>query len=498
MSRMACKSGVVLAACVLLALCGCGTRRIEGSGVGAGTTAPFTLAITSPFTLGTTDDLPSNYTVLSFRITVTSAVLQPGNVSLISSPETIELTQLQTDNFDIATKDVATGNYTSLDVTFANPDMTIYNGAQSISNCAIGAICEMQPVLDTASFSLAPALTLTANTPSAVELELSINDSLQPDLSFDPTGGLTFTTPPSVESSAALLPLNTVAGVVTSVGSNQFGMTTLAGQELTIQTNSSTVYSYPATVCKTGEFACLATGQILSVDMNVLGTGALQANNVIFEDNSGDPAISGAVAAIDTTSNPPQITLVIHGQAPATTGIEEDNVATVSLQKTTTYLIDADVLTIPSGFTFASTTDLVVGQEILVRGNSIDVTPKTNLPSVIAISTNQVILRQSQWTGTVGIANSGVDAFTLTSLPDLFTNETPTAITNLYAITSTPTDFVNTNLTNLTAGTPVTLKGLIFSNTVNPVTSPSDVASIVQGAPNFPSVAAHQSRAKAH
>jgi hypothetical protein len=483
-------------ACLAAALCGLvglsactrplcmGTGR--GCGVASGSNAPFTLAISSPFTIGLSDNPPAGVTVISFSITITGAVLQPGNVALISTPQTIELTQLQTDNYVIGTSTVASGNYTSLDVTFANPDMTIYNGAGSVANCTVGTICEIQPTLAVSSVTLSPSLALSANTPAAVELELSVNDSLQPDLSFDPTGGLTFQQLPSVASGSALLPLNTVAGVITSIGTSQFAMTTTAGASLTIATTSSTQYSFPSTVCSGNDFTCLATGQIVSADLDVLGGGAFQAGTVIFEDSSGHPAIVGTIAAINPTSNPPQLTLVIHGQAPATSGIDSDNVAIVSLQNPTTYLIDEDDLPIPSGYMFASTADLVVGQEVLVRANTINVTPVTNQPSAIAISTDQLILRQSQWTANVGLATtSGTGAFTLTSLPNLFTDITPNAITNFYVVTSPETVFVNSTLTTLTPGTPETVKGVIFGNIVNPVSSPSDVVSIVQGAPNF-------------
>jgi hypothetical protein len=141
-----------------------GTGR--GCGVGSGSKAPFTLAISSPFTIGLSNNPPAGVTVISFSITITGAVLQPGNVALISTPQTIELTQLQTDNYVIGTTTVASGNYTSLDVTFANPDMTIYNGAGSVANCTVGTICEFQPTLAVSSVTLSPSLALSANTPA--------------------------------------------------------------------------------------------------------------------------------------------------------------------------------------------------------------------------------------------------------------------------------------------------------------------------------------------
>ncbi len=469
----------------LVILSACGTYPNGSVGVvGGGSSAPVTLTLSAPFTLGTQNNQPSGVTVISFQITLTGAVLQPGNVSLISSPQTIELTQLQTDNFLLETLNVPTGNYTSLDLTFSNPDMTIYNGPGSVANCTANTICEFQPVLTTSTVTLSPSLTLTAGAPNTLELELSVNDSLQPDLSFNLDSGLTVQQP-SVTSDVAFLTLNTVAGQVATVGTNQFTLTTMAGQSLTVTTNSSTLYEFPSTLCAGNNFACLASGQIISVDANIVGGGGIQATNIVFEDNSGLPMLEGTVVSLNTTAIPPAFGLVIHGQVPATNGIDIDNAATVTLQNTTNYLIDADILTVPSGFTFGSTSDLVIGQEVLVLGNTINVTPAVNLPSTIAISTDELILRQSQWTAEVGLANVGTNEFIVDGLPTLFTSITPTPTDELFVEAETQTNFVNFTTNEISSGTPLTLKGLIFSNITNQASSPTDVPSIVQGAPNL-------------
>ncbi|MFZ0736491.1 MAG: hypothetical protein WA002_08640 [Candidatus Acidiferrales bacterium] len=471
--------------CGALLLSACGTRPLGGS-IGSGSTAPLTTAITAPFTLGITNNPPAGVTVLSFQITITGAVLQPGNVSLINSPVTVELTQLQTDNDLLASLTVAAGSYTSLTLTFANPDMTIFNGSvPGLTNCAVGGFCEFAPVLSVTSITLTPTLTLTSDTPETIEIAFSVNDSLQSDLSLNLTSGVTVEELPSVTSDAVSFPLNTVAGVISQIGTNQFTLNTLEGASLTVDTTTSTLFSFPSTVCAADNATCLATGEIISADMIVLGSGAIQANMIIFEDNSGDPGIQGTIVALNLAASPPQLSIVIHGQAPATTGVAIDNLATVSLQNLTTYAVDADVLTIPSGFTFASTADLVVGQEVLVLGNTITVTPVSGEPNQIAISTDQLILRQSQWTANVGLIDEGNSAFSLTSLPDLFTSLAPTPINSLYMTTSAVTEFNFSNLTSLSAGTSLSVKGLVFNNTSNEAASPSDVASIVTGAPDL-------------
>lgn len=462
----------------MILLSACGTRP-RGSGGGAGTggaTAPVTLAIT--------DTPPTGITVLAFSITISSATLQPGNVALIGDPVTVNVAQLQTDFNVLGTANVATGNYTGVDFTFANPSLTIYNQEGALTNCAVGAICQIQPVLPTTSQTLSLPLSVAAGAPQALELEFNANDVLQSDLSVDITAsnGLTLTSFSNVATDSQFLTLDAVPGVITNVGSSQFTMMTLEGVSVTATTSNGTKYTYPSTTCPKENFSCLADGQLVSVDLSVFGNGSYQATSVILDDTSAKPGISGTIAAVAGTS-PPQFTLVIDGQQPTTSGVSISNVATVTIENLATYAIDADGLTIPSGLTFASSADLVVGQEVLVQGDTVQVTTHSSGPNTIAISTSQVVLRQSQWTATVGTINAGSATFTLTTLPSLFTYLSPTAITSFEIDTSTQTTFSSLNvdsISGLSGGTQVSVKGLFF-NTVAALGAPSIVASEVVG-----------------
>src|SRR5271156_1740624 len=121
---------------LILATSGCGTRpRGSGGGAGSGNTVPFTLAVT--------DQPPSGVTILSFTITVTGAVLQPNNISVLNAPVTLEVTQLQTDTDLLASMNIVPGTYTDLILTFSNPTVTFLNQAVPIGTCAVGSICPM-------------------------------------------------------------------------------------------------------------------------------------------------------------------------------------------------------------------------------------------------------------------------------------------------------------------------------------------------------------------
>jgi hypothetical protein len=67
-----------------------------------------------------TDTPPVGVTLLSFEVTVSSATLEPGDVSLLTGPATAEITRLQTETISLSTTNVNPASYTSLVLTFLN------------------------------------------------------------------------------------------------------------------------------------------------------------------------------------------------------------------------------------------------------------------------------------------------------------------------------------------------------------------------------------------
>jgi hypothetical protein len=452
---------------------GCGTRPLGGGGASSGSNVPFTLAVT--------DQPPSGVTVLSFTITITGAVLQPNNVSVLNAPVTLEVTQLQTDTDLLANMSIPTGTYTDLVLTFSNPTVTFLNQAVPIGTCAVGSICQLPEVTSpsTVDFNTgALPLTATNGTPVALLLDFSLNNLLQPDMTVNlaAPGGFALTQFQNVTSSTVLGQSGDVAGVVTSVGTNQFTFTTLTGMSVTAATSSSTQFFFPSTECTGNDFNCITTGELISADLSLLGDGSFQAATVAFEDVTGNTGISGTLVNINTAVNPPTFGIVIRGSAPTPDGINIGDQATVTIQPTAKFFIDNDVLGLATGFTFASVADLVVGQEVLVRADALQTDPDT-------ISTTQIVLRQSEWTANVGAINVGQGTFGLGSLPSLFTSALPTNITTLRVNTSSSTQFLNltpAGVGGLAAQNPVSVKGLIF-NTILAIGQPSVAATVVVG-----------------
>src|SRR2546428_11422357 len=95
-----------------------------------------------------TDTPPAGVSILSFEVSVTGATLNPGNVDLLAGrgPVRIEVENLETESGFLNTARVAPGTYTSLNLTFANPELTFKNGTTgTLAGCAAGAVGEIKP-----------------------------------------------------------------------------------------------------------------------------------------------------------------------------------------------------------------------------------------------------------------------------------------------------------------------------------------------------------------
>lgn len=466
MKHLGAVAGIVLAAgLVLLTACG-KPKPVGGSAGGGGNTAPMTIMIT--------DTPPSGLNVLSFQITITGVTLQPGNVSLITAAQTLELTQLQTDHALLTTLPVPVGNYTSMVLTFANPTMTVLNTGTAIAStpvCNTNAFCTLLPTLSAATVTISTTpfpLAVTLNTPVGLLLDLNVNNLIQvTGLAVDPTaaGAVTLTALATAQSTAELDRLNDVIGKLTTLGTNQFVLTTSSGSALTLNTDTTTTVFFPTKVCAANNLTCLKAGQVLSAQVSLHGDGTLHAVGVNFEDSTGAREIEGEIVSFPTgaASGTTKFNVVVHQTVPSSATVSVGGIATVTIQNSTTlttFLVDNGSFTLPGGVSFATTADLVTGQEVLVRVGTGSVG--------LAISSNQLILRPSQITAVISLINAGNASFTLGTLPSLFTTATPTAITQILVQTSTQTVFTNPNagqsgFTGLAAGQPVSTGGFLFN-----------------------------------
>jgi hypothetical protein len=478
MKHLGAVAGIVLIVGLIL-LTDCGkAKRAGGSAGGGGNTAPMSIIVT--------DTPPSGLDVLSFQITITGATLQPGNVSLITASQTLELTQLQTDHALLTTANVPVGTYTSMVLTFANPSMTVFNTGTPIAStpvCKTNAFCTIQPKLNAVSVTISTTpfpLPATLNTPVGLLLDLNVNNLVQnTGAAVDPTatGAVRVTTLASVQATTELDRLNDVVGKLTTVGTNQFVLTTSNGNALTVNTDTTTKFFFPTKVCAANNFTCLIAGQILSAQVSLHGDGSLHAVAVNFEDSAGAQEIEGEIVSFPAgaASGTTEFNVVVHQAVPSNATMPVGGTAFVTIEDSTTlttFLIDNGGFTLPGGVSFASATDLVIGQEVLVRVGSSS--------SGLAISSSRLILRPAQITAAIFLVDTGNARFTVNTLPSLFSSATPSTITQIMVQTTSQTVFINPTvnqpgLTGLAAGQPVSTGGFLFN-------TPSGTAPVTQAA----------------
>lgn len=460
---------LVLLAAVVGGCKGNGLYGVAGGALNSGT---------APVVLMLTDGPAINTTILSTEVTLTGATLNPGSVSLLPAAAALELTQLQTDTAYLSTTNVPPGNYTSLVLTFANPAIAFENdtGAVVVAGtgtptpaCASGAVCTIQPVATnlTATIPLA-AFTLAASTPAGLLVDVSLSKLLVTAMGVDFQAGTSVSQFMPGGTGSPAVGAEDVVGRVSALNAPGNTITIQNAQaSYTLTANSATSYfQFPSSSCATAGFACLTSGQILSVDIGIQSDGTPVARNVVFEDaDSSDTEVEGIVTAINADAQ--TLNMVTLTESSAIAGLNIGDVATVHYGPTTPLDVDfehADSTAISTaGFLFsAANQDLALGQQVQVRRN-----PASSGSSVNA---DRIRLRSSRLSGT--IQSVGVPILNLGGnsppYPSLFSAN---GITQLQVQTSMPTIFtgmtitgldVNT-LTQLSVGNVVSTRGPLFN-----------------------------------
>ena len=444
----------------------------------------------APASLTIHDNPPAGVIVLSFEITVTGASLQPSDtskpaVAMVREPEEIELEHLQADSALLANLNVPAGTYNSLSVSFANPHMTILNqsGAPlSLPNgqsCGIGQACEFAPKLNqsmvTVQAPMAPfPITLSANSPLALDLDFNVNTSIQAgDLSITPAVTVKqLATPPGDEMEG----MHFVGRISAIDATNktftlQLGFT---GTSMTIATDTNTAFNFDG-VCAANNFSCLMMGEVVSVlaQLTAPGTTPLAKEVELFAPEN-ELALIGLVSKVDVAQNQFQIVIRdLFDENNQMSSIPMGLVITVQIlpeaNPLATFSIDSDGMTLPAGLNFASMSDMVIGQAVeihLIAPITITGAP----PNVsITVGTDKVRLEPSPVTATVTAINAGANPpnFTLGSLPMFFTAN---GITAIQVDVLTTTEFFNdpTGLAGLSTGNTVSVGGLLFNTTGTP------------------------------
>jgi len=255
---------------------------------------------------------------------------------------------------------------------------------------------------------------------------------------------------------------------------NQFSLQTRFGRTFTIDVNSSTTYAnFPSSVCAASAFSCLASGQVVTVQVaNVQTDGTLLAAEVSYIQAAAQQVVEGSILGLSTSNGSTVMTLLLHWSPPGDLSLPFGGMASVAVPSTATFSVDSDNFTIPAGLSFASASDLLVGQEVqvdVVAGSLSNSGSSAHwAPPSVSFTTNSVELEPSQITGTVTAVNSSASSFTITTFPNFFApwfnpNWTPTQITVQTTSQTTYQGLSPDSFSGLTADSVVSGLGWLFS-----------------------------------
>jgi hypothetical protein len=456
---------LAVSSCVFLAACGGSTNPTP---MGGSNSIPMSL------TIG--DTPPSGVAVLFFEASITGASLQPSDtkkaaVPVMTAPVEVEFGHLQTDTAFLSLANVAPDTYNSLTLTFANPVLTIVNhGAPIGSSCASNTVCQLTPSLNSSSTTLSGApfpITLDMDSVFGLKLDLNVNTSVQGDLSITPAVTVAHVTHRhNSDEGQEMENLDEVDGQVTGLGTNQFTlMNARSGQSFTINVDTNTSFQdFDRAGCTVSpaDFTCIKTGQILDVNLSENGTGTMLAKRVEFVENASQQAIKGTITSVDSTT---QFHMVVFREEPEANGIPEGSPVVVTIAPNAIFQVGREEMGEHGGFdifgfSFASGTDLLVGQDVQIRPVTV-----VSAGGVNTVTTDLVRLWPSQITGQVGSINSSNGTFTLTNLSPLFTGATTpvTTITVQTLSNMNLMDFSNGN--SPVVGDTLSVKGLLFNTT---------------------------------
>lgn len=454
-----------LLGCVLLSSCGGGSM----------TTSQSTGSV--PMTISIGDTPPSGTAVLFFEAMITGATLQPSDstkapVPLVTTPVEVEFGHLQTDTAFLNLANIPPDTYASLTLTFGSAKLTIVNhSGATVGGCANNSVCEVSPSFNpsTAAISGMPfPITLTSDSVVGIKLDFNVNSSVQSDLSINPTVTIAKLTQHHREDEQGEMEeVDDVNGQVTAIGTNQFTLTNeRTGRMFTINVDSNTQFEdfdHAGCTANPQNLSCVAMGQIVQVDLAENGMGSMLAKKVDLEAVPQQAAVKGTITSVDSST---QFHMVVFNEEPDVNGVSEGSPVVVTIASGATFTASSEEMGEDGGFmisglSFASPTDLLVGQDVQIHPQSVGTSS-----GVTTITTDRIRLRPSQISGQVGSVNGNM--FTLTNLSPLFTGATPAVSTiNVNLVTEMEFEDVS-SVSALAAGNNVSVKGLLFNTSGTP------------------------------
>lgn len=454
-----------------------------GCGGGSSVTPPPLQSAAVSFTV--TDTPPVGVTLLSFEVKLTGAELNPGSVDLLGGkgPISIEVKNLETESAFLNTAHVAPGTYTSLNLTFFNPEVTFKNDTGvMLAGCAAGAVCEIKPGGTLTSMVTFPGsgITIVANTPTGIQVDVNPNTILSAAMGVDfSLAGAVSAQQLTTKPAGHLEDVDELRGTVQNLDKTNktFTLHMLAG-DFPITTDSNTRFEFESCTPTPNVFDCLANLQVVEVDAKLMAGGIFLAKEISFEDDAVDDELEGVVFKIDDATHFEMV--VLH---------ELRDIANVSVGNPVVITLDPscaqsscfrvqpenmrDMMGMGSNSTLRQNFESALDTSQLLTGQAVELrlAGAVNLGPPVTATANRVRLRMTQFTAKLKPGSIVPPNFSVDTLPSLFTGATP-PITEIHVQTSPPmTSFMGpgaTSISSLSDGDTVSLRGLLFKNGVNP------------------------------
>ncbi len=237
--------------------------------------------------------------------------------------------------------------------------------------CLTGQVCEFKPTLNQSTVTISSTpfpVTISASAPISLTVDFDLNSSIQSNLSVTPS--VTLAAVPAQPSTGELEDIEGLKGQVQSVSSAGFTLQdSTSGQTFTLNVDNNTQFQdFNQVGCAANNFSCVKVGQIVEVEhLLVMDNGTLLASEIQLDDAVNQEQLEGTIVAVNAATN--QFQMVVEDEEPAVPGVSVGNSVTISINAGAQYAVDSDDLSgaIPSGVSFASASDLLVGQEVKVR-----------------------------------------------------------------------------------------------------------------------------------
>lgn len=435
-----------------------------GANYGMNSTLPASSgALAVPITM--TDTPPVGVTILSFEVSVTSAILNPGNVDLLGGkgPLRIEVRELETESAFLNTANVPAGTYTSLSLSFANPELTFQNNtAAPLAGCAVGAVCEINPsgTLSSLVSFAPPGIMVSSNSPTGIQIDVNPNDVVTAALGVNFGIGVSVQALP-MKPAGELDDLDDLSGTIQNLNvvTSQFTLHTVKG-DFAILIDRNTEFDLEP--CGANSLICLVNGEVVKVDLRVMSAGAFVASKIELEDQVEDDELDGIIFRIGDATH---FEMVVLDELRAVNNVNLGNPVVVALNNAS-FEVQSDNLPVPgalqSSFQGAmDTSQLLPGQTVQVR-----LAAPVNPGSPLLVSSDRIRLRMTQFTANVKAGSVAPPNFAVDTLPALFTGS---GIASIHVQTSSQTDFDGiAGVSALADGNTVSLRGLLFRNGANP------------------------------